>query len=168
MRKHFKSIAAAFMAVMMLMSLFCTPAMAVDQNSDANDTAYPISVPVDVAEKYAPMVANNPALLNYEALIGQFHSSATYSGSQVKVGTPIWIDGSANLLKHYITGPSSWVIIRLVHQTSGATRSFTGVSNGGWYQDNVSAMQSGYWNVYIINAGARGEYNVTINAYFAS
>lgn len=145
MIKRLKSIMAVMMAVAMLMSICCVPTMAAEQISEVSKTE-----------------ADQQSQVN----TGNASGSATYNGSTVKV-TTMWIQGSASLLKHKITGPANtWINIRLVH-SSGDTRSFTGISNGQWLSDTYyTPMRSGYWDVYIIGAGAQGTYNVQINAYF--
>lgn len=144
MHKYFKSIVAIMLIVVTLI-IINVPAMAAKTETMQN-----------------PVIA-----MQSEVCIGNGEGTATYSGSTVKVAT-IWLQGSATLLKHRITGPSNqWVNVRLVHQQTGETRNFTGISSGSWLSDTYySSMRSGYWDFYIVGAGEHGKYTVQINAYF--
>ncbi len=144
MHKYFKSIVAIMLIVVTLI-IINVPAMAAKTETMQN-----------------PVIA-----MQSEVCIGNGEGTATYSGSTVKVAT-IWLQGSATLLKHRITGPSNqWVNVRLVHQQTGEVRNFTGISSGEWLSDTYySPMRSGYWDFFIIGAGKYGKYNVQIDAYF--
>ena len=83
MHKYFKSIVAIMLIVVTLI-IINVPAMAAKTETMQN-----------------PVIA-----MQSEVCIGNGEGTATYSGSTVKVAT-IWLQGSATLLKHRITGPSA-------------------------------------------------------------
>ena len=144
MRKYFKSIVAIMLIVVTLI-IISVPAMAVETKLEQESTK--------VAKQYA-------------VCIGNASGNAYFKGSKVRVAT-IRLDGAASLLQHKITGPwSEWVHVRLIHQGTGDTRNFTGVSSDGWLSDSYNVpLRSGYWDIYIIGAQTQGRYYIQINAY---
>ena len=147
MFKRIKSIIAAMLAVAMLTSVCCVPAMAVEQKLPDSE------VKSDIFEGNGSQIGIGQGLGNYQ-------------GNTIEIGT-IRIDSAASVLFHNITGPSNqWVNVRLIRQGSGDTRNFTGISGAGWLKDKyLQPLKSGYWDIYIIGAGTQGEYSVYIKAY---
>lgn len=142
MRKRFKSIMALLMAMVIMLSMSVS-AMAASPIPEEGETKFEAQA--------LPRIIDGSG-------------SANYKGSQVMV-TSMWIIGPGVTLKHYITGPSGqWVNVKLVHRETGDTRHFTGIAGAGWLSDSYNVpLRSGYWDVYIIGAGAHGTYSIQIS-----
>lgn len=153
MFKRFKSIAAAIMAVVMLMSICCVPAMAAEKETTQLNTYLTQDVEI------TPFASSNSFELN-----GAYMTD-----------TPKTLLGGINItsgrytIKHKLTGKilsgtiGKTVIFQLRNTSTGATRSFTAVSNQGWLQDTYNtAIAAGYYELWVIYTEKSGEYGIEI------
>ena len=159
MFKRFKSIAAAIMAVVMLMSICCTPAMATEQMPEINTT--------DEVVQDAEAIASNVQIEKNQFVHDPIYLTAGRAGSFL-----FRIEGTRKTVRHRLVGNSAatrgkTVVFRIRNTTTGATRSFTAVAdyseNGGWLSDTYNTpIPEGEYEMWIVYVGANGSYGVTI------
>lgn len=147
MRKHLKSIAAAFMVVVMLMNI-STSAMAAEQIPAVGET--------EVSEA------------STRAVLGEIGPQNMYLQAGRVISQSLYIIGAARTVQHKLVGNSTatrgqTVVIRFQNLSTGETRSFTAVSNQGWLSDTYNtSFPEGNYMVWVIYASADGNYNVNI------
>lgn len=153
MRKHFKSIAAAFMAVMMLMSLFCTPAMAAEQVMSMDNTKEQV-LGMDV-----PMPASTNDIFSMSSVWLTANRVLTYS---------LYVTEPSRTVQHRLVGKSDstrgqTVIFSFRNNSTGATRSFTAVADGVWRADSYNtSFPAGNYTLSVTYVGTAGTYGVDV------
>lgn len=144
MRKHLKSIAAAFMAVVMLMSI-STTALAAEQVPAVDEA--------EISEVYG------------RAAVKSFGPKNLLLYAGAPVFDSLYIPSSARTVRHKLVGDSvQSVVFRFQNLTTGETRSFTALSNQGWLSDTYNtSFPAGYYKMWVVYAGASGLYDVSID-----
>lgn len=148
MRKHLKSIVAAIMAVVMLMSI-SIPAMAAEQ--------VPAVGEFEISEASA------------RSVVGRFGPQDVYLQANRVISKSLYISGSAKTVQHKLVGNSDTtrgkaVVFKFQNLSTGETRSFTALADSGWLSDTYNTtFPAGNYMVWVVYAGADGSYNVQIN-----
>ncbi len=162
MRKHLKSIAAAIMAVVMLMSI-STSAMAAEQVPAANQTT-------EVVEITTPISMNEGVLKSRE---NYFSTSRSFTDSPHMLIGGINISGQKNAIRHKLTGnllsgtKDKAVVFELYNTTTGIKRSFTAIADGQWHGDwYYSDFTPGNYEVWVIYTAKSGKYSVEMEAIY--
>lgn len=154
MRKQFKSIVAAILAVLMLMSISMT-AVAAEQ------------VPARKLSEVS-LQKNTKAVVPDAGMLPSTKFTASKGQS---IGKSVEIAPNATTIEHRLVGNSGstrgqWVNFRIVNKSTGATRSFTAIADGEWRSDTyLSAISPGNYDVEVINAGAYGSYSLTLRIW---
>ena len=144
MRKQFKSIAAAILAVLMLMSISMT-AVAAEQ--------VPVVSEAEVSEASARGVVQN------------FGPKNLMLYANAPVFDDLYIPSSARTVQHKLVSSSvQSVVFRFQNLSTGETRSFTALSNNGWLSDTYNtSFPAGHYKMWVVYASASGSYDVAIN-----
>lgn len=170
MRKHLKSVASAVMAVLMMVSLFCTSAMAAEQEAEANNVAHIASVSagstiksegginptsdwpwwnlVDVIARFS----GNPTLVNQPMLLGSVYCARTVQGVVAEMSCH---------------GPSTAKVnFSFRNMSSGKTWTFSADANGTSYVTYSSYMPAGNYEIWVNSVTYQGAYSMMLR--FAS
>lgn len=151
MRKRFKSIATAIMAVLMLINI-SIPAMAAEQVPMVNDT-------IELFQE-----------IETTAVANEFKQSNTYLTADKRLGF-MEVTGERYSIQHKLKGKllsgtiGQWVNFRIRHVESGESRSFTAVANGDWsHVTYLAPLQPGTYEIWVINTGRNGNYDFEMKA----
>lgn len=155
MRKQFKSIAAAILAVLMLMSISMT-AMAAEQ------------VPA-VGVQSAITTSNGRSVATPASALDDIYNNSRVSLSSGTILTNLLhVTEPSRHIQHKLVGNSGTtngqtVVFRLKNNATGETRSFTAVADGSWHLDTYNtAFPAGYYTLSVVYVGAVGSYGMNI------
>lgn len=147
MRKHLKSIAAAILAVVMLMS---------------------ISAPVMAAEQVPAMGKTEVSEASTSTPIQQIGPKDMYLKPDRVIDFNLHISKAARTIEHKLVGQSAAtrgkaVVIRFQNTVTKETRSFTALADAGWLTTTYNtSFPDGDYLVWVVFAGGEGDYNVHI------
>ena len=152
MCKRFKSIVSAIMAVLMLISI-SIPAMATEQ--------------IDEVSNMQTLLQDSETDVIATRRLGEneFKLSGVYLTEDRLVGG-ITITSGKYVIQHKLTGKllsgtiNKWVNFRIIHMTTGESRTFTAVSTGEWISNTyLNVITPGPYQIWVINTARDGNYD---------
>lgn len=158
MRKHLKSIAAAFMVGVMLMSI-STFAMAAEQVPVVGEA----EVLLQETETTVEMAGTERAVYS-----NHYSGSYVYLKAGTVLTTELEIYEDRNTAVHVLSGKSAGtygqaVVFRFTNNETGASRSFTALADNGTLDDKYNSyITGGKYTLTVVYVGTPGYYDVDI------
>lgn len=162
MRKHLKSIAAAILAVVMLMSI-SIPAMAAEPSLEEGEF-----------EALLQKIDENMVMettINTEEYVDHYHKSDIYLSAGQTLTTKLEITAGRDTVAHVLRGSSistlgQSVVFKFTNNATGNSRSFTAFADNKTHDDQYNVtIPEGFYTLTVVYVSKAGYYDV--NVWFA-